>query len=75
MTDLLTKAFRAVSALPAEEQDAWAARILAELEDEQRWDEQFAAAPELLERMADEAHQDYLAGRTELLDTDTLHPR
>jgi hypothetical protein len=72
MTDLLTKAFRAVSALPAEEQDAWAARILAELEDERRWNEQFAANPELLERLADEAHQDYLAGRTEQLDPDSL---
>jgi hypothetical protein len=72
MTDLVTKAFRAVSALPAEEQDAWAARILAELEDEQRWDEQFAADPALLERLADEAHQDYLAGRTELLDPNRL---
>lgn len=34
------------------------------------WDERFAAHPDLLERLADAAHADYLAGLTEPFDPD-----
>ena len=33
--------------------------------DEAHWDEQFAKSQDVLERLAHEAHEDYLAGRTE----------
>lgn len=72
MTELLAKALQEIAQLPAAEQDRIAARILAELEDERLWDAQFAASQDLLEQMAEEAHQEHLAGRTEILDPDTL---
>lgn len=64
MTELLKKAFDAVSKLPPETQDALAARILMELEDELRWDEAFAGSQDKLAQMADEAIEEFKAGRT-----------
>lgn len=43
MTKLLERAFSEAAALPEAEQDAIAARILAEIEDERGWDSRFAA--------------------------------
>lgn len=43
MTKLLEKAFAEAASLPDAEQDALAARILAEIEDERAWDRAFAA--------------------------------
>jgi len=64
MTELLKKAFEAVSKLPPENQDAIAARMLLELEDEKRWDAAFAGSQDKLARMADEAIKEFKAGRT-----------
>ena len=64
MTELLKKAFDAVSKLPPETQDALAARILMELEDELRWDEAFAGSQDKLAQMADEAIKEFEAGKT-----------
>lgn len=64
MTELLKKAFEAVSKLPIEGQDAVAARILSESEDESRWDKAFAASQDKLSRMADEATDEFKAGKT-----------
>ncbi len=64
MTELLKKAFDAVSKLPPETQDALAARILMELEDELRWDEAFAGSQDKLAQMADEAIEEFKAGKT-----------
>ncbi|QSJ20618.1 hypothetical protein JYQ62_03665 [Nostoc sp. UHCC 0702] len=58
--------------LPATEQDAIAAMILAELEDERRWDEAFARSPDILAKLAAEAMVEYRAGKTQELDSDTL---
>jgi hypothetical protein len=55
MTDLLKKAFDAISVLPPERQNAMARVILAEIEDEERWDKSFAASQDKLAAMADEA--------------------
>ena len=33
--------------------------------DEALWDEQFAKSQDILEQLSQEAHEDYLAGRTE----------
>ncbi len=72
MTTLLEKVIAEASKLPDEEQNAFAAWALAELESERRWDDLFARSQDLLSRLADEAHEDYLAGRTEPLDPETL---
>jgi hypothetical protein len=64
MTELLKKAFEAVSKLPPETQDAIAARMLMELEEERHWDEAFAGSQDKLARMADEAIGEFKAGET-----------
>ncbi|MCH7639713.1 MAG: hypothetical protein IH855_09660 [Bacteroidetes bacterium] len=43
MTKLLERAFAEASSRPEEEQDAIAAGILSELEDEKGWEERFVA--------------------------------
>jgi hypothetical protein len=55
MTELLKKALDSISALPPERQNARAKMIFAEIEDEKRWDEAFAASQDELAAMADEA--------------------
>jgi len=72
MGRLLEKVIAETAKLPEEEQEAFAAFMLAELESEQRWDDLFSRSQDLLSRMADEAHQEYLDGLTEPLDPDTL---
>jgi hypothetical protein len=64
MTELLKKAFEAISKLPPESQDAIAARMLMELEDESRWDEAFPGSQDMLTRMADEAIAEFKVGKT-----------
>jgi hypothetical protein len=41
MTELLEKAIAQLKTLPADEQDAIAARLLAEMEDKRAWKAQF----------------------------------
>ena len=72
MTTLLQKAFEQAQALPESEQDAIAARILEEIEEDRRWDESFARAPEVLEAMADKALANFRAGLTRPLDPDKI---
>jgi hypothetical protein len=64
MTELLQKAIEAVSKLPPESQDAIAARLLMELEDERSWDEAFAGSQDKLARMADAALDEFKTGKT-----------
>ena len=64
MTELLKKAFEAVSKLPPDSQDAIAARMLMELEDESRWDEAFAKSQDKMAQMAEEAISEFKAGKT-----------
>jgi hypothetical protein len=64
MTELLKKAIEAVSRLPPESQDAIAARLLMELEDERSWDEAFAGSQDKLARMADAALDEFKTGKT-----------
>ena len=68
MTKLLKKAFDEAARLPDEEQDALARAVLDELASEHRWDELFAASPETLKDLAQEALAEHCAGRTEKLD-------
>ena len=68
MTKLLEKAFEKVSSLPQDEQDAIAAQILAELEDEAAWGKRFASGKGTLRRLADEALAEHRRGETRPLD-------
>ena len=72
MTSLLEQAIRAAQALPETEQDAIAAAILAEIEDEQRWAAAFERSADVLEALADEALAEHRAGRTLPLDPDRM---
>ncbi|WP_035984842.1 hypothetical protein [Leptolyngbya sp. KIOST-1] len=68
MTELLEKAIAQVKNLPAEEQDAIAAIILAELEDEQVWKAQFeSTTDDQWDRMAKMARQKITAGELKSL--------
>ena len=65
MTQALSAAVATAAQLPEEEQDALAAILLEEMESEERWSALFADSPNLLERMANEAIQDFQAGRVQ----------
>ncbi len=71
MTDILQQAFQKASQLPADEQDAVGAWLLAELASEQRWDELFRRSPQLLEKLAAEAIAEDDAGLTLPLDPES----
>jgi len=64
---LLERVIAETAKLPDEEQEAFAAFMLAELESEHKWDELFARSQDLLARMADEARREYRAGLTKPL--------
>ncbi len=64
MTELLEKAFRLASKLPQDLQDQLAAELLQELADEQRWDDTLSASAPELERLADQALEEYRQGST-----------
>lgn len=68
MTKLMEQVIAKVSALPPEEQEHYAVIFLNELEDEQKWNEAFAASQDQLARLADEALQEFEAGKTTPLD-------
>jgi hypothetical protein len=72
MTQLLEQAIRAAQALPEAEQDALAASILAEIEDERRWTAAFERSADALAEMAAEALAEHRAGRTLPLDPDRM---
>lgn len=72
MTQMLEEAIRAVKALSDRDQDAIAASILAEIEDDRRWAESFARSPDLLAELAREAVEEHRAGRTLPLDPDRM---
>jgi hypothetical protein len=59
MTTLLQRAFAEAEKLSAEDQDAIASRLLAEIEDEHQWDVRFSATTdEQWDRMTAEARSD-----------------
>jgi hypothetical protein len=69
MTELLQRAIAEIQQLPAEEQDAIAARLPADLADERAWDAQFAAmTDDQWARMVEQVRQDITAGDTVPLD-------
>ncbi len=72
MTQLLERAYAEVAQLPEADQDAIAALILEELEDERKWQVSFAQSQEALALLAEEALAEHRAGRTQPLDPETL---
>jgi len=72
MTHRLEEAFRAAAKLPPAEQDALAEVILAEVGGDAEWDQRFAQSLDALAALSDEAHEEYVRGRTRPLDPDQL---
>lgn len=72
MTELLEKALAKVSQLSPEEQDAIAAMILEELEDEQRWDAAFAASQRELAKLAEQVRSDIRTDRVRKMGFDEV---
>lgn len=69
MTELLQQAITAIKKLPPDQQDAIAARFLAELQDEQEWETRFAATTdEQWDQMAAMVRQEITNGETIPLD-------
>lgn len=66
MTKLAEQAWAAIQELDDREQDRLALMILEDIESERKWDKLFARpeSQELLEEWADEALENYRAGRT-----------
>lgn len=69
MTELLRRVIAELEQLPDEQQDAIAARLLAELKDEQAWETRFEATTnQQWERLAAMVRQDIANGETVPLD-------
>ena len=69
MTTLLQRAVAEVEKLPIEDQDAIAARLLAEVADERAWAARFAATTDdQWDRLAAEVRRDVATGGTRPLD-------
>ena len=65
MTELLQKAIAQIQKLPPDQQDAIAARFLAELQDEQKWETRFAATTDdRWDQMAAMVRQEIAKGET-----------
>ncbi len=68
MTKLLKEVLAKLSKLSPERQDELAAWLLAEMEDEARWDKSFAESQDALEKLADEALAEHKRGETRPLE-------
>lgn len=69
MTELLQQVIAELQKLPDDQQDAIASRLLAELQDEQQWAEQFkSTTDDQWDRMADMVRQEIATGETTPLD-------
>lgn len=65
MTELLQEAIAQIQKLPPDQQDAIAARFLAELQDEQKWETRFAATTDdQWDQMAAMVRQEIAEGKT-----------
>ncbi|MBO6586314.1 MAG: hypothetical protein JJ953_09440 [Gracilimonas sp.] len=58
--------------LPKEERESFAAFVLEELESEERWSQLFKKSESVLTNLANEAIEEYQAGKTKKLDQDKL---
>ncbi|MDY7004680.1 MAG: hypothetical protein SWX82_12155 [Cyanobacteriota bacterium] len=67
MTNILQQALTKLSQLPENQQEAIAYLILAEIEDEKKWAENFANSQDQLAQLADEAIAEFKQGKTKPL--------
>ena len=72
MTTLLEQAVNKVKTLSDNEQNAIAALILEEIDDDFRWDKSFSSSQDRLAMLAEEATEEINAGKSEVLDPDKL---
>ena len=72
MTERLEQAIAQLQTLSTDQQDAIATLILAELEEEKRWNDSFTRSPNLLAKLAAEAMAEHRSGKTQELDPETL---
>ena len=72
MTTLLEQAVNKVKTLSENEQNAIAALILEEIDDDFRWDKSFSSSQDRLAMLAEEATEEINAGKSEVLDPDKL---
>jgi hypothetical protein len=72
VSQLLERAVEAVRKLPDPEQDAIAALILEEIEDDRRWEEAFAHSPEKLTALATRAAEQVRTGQCRTAGFDEL---
>ncbi len=72
MTELLEQAIAKLKGQSIDCQDTIASLILAELDEDRRWDQSFARSPDLLAKLAAEAMDEYHSGRTQELNPETL---
>lgn len=72
MTQLLEQAIAELNKLPAQDQDALAALILAEINDERRWEAAFANSQDQLAKLAEKVRDDIRAGRVREMGMDEL---
>lgn len=72
VTKLLAQAFEKASELPEDLQDEFARELLDELAGEARWDQTLEQSAEALDRMAEQALQEYRAGQTKEMGFDEL---
>ena len=68
MTQALSAAVASAAKLPEEEQNVLAAILLEEMGSEERWSALFSGSQNLLEQMANDAIQDFQAGRVQPID-------
>ena len=68
MTRLLKEVMAKLSKLSPARQDELAAWLLAEMEDEARWDKSFAESQDALAKLADEALEEFRRGETRPLE-------
>ncbi|NEP90718.1 MAG: hypothetical protein F6K18_30065 [Okeania sp. SIO2C2] len=67
MTNVIEQALTKLSQLPENQQEAIAYLILAEIEDEKKWAENFANSQDQLAQLADEAIAEFKQGKTQPL--------
>ena len=72
MTRLMEKAVEALRSLPEEQQDAIARFVLSEIESDYQWAATSRQHADKLRKLADEARDDFRAGRTSELDPENL---
>ncbi len=72
MTHQLENAIKKLSKLPEREQNAMARWILDEINSDKKWDKLFADSEDQLQKMAEDALEDYSKDKTKQLDINKL---